>query len=501
MMCEQLGIKYKPKDVKAASTRTMVLNHNPHYNTSLLYYLIKYVFPIAPLLDHSLMVSAGLPSTFITSGAGETNWSLLKYLNKEDIEEKKDYKLELPMKIGRYIFAYEDVLRGRLNRFESGLSVYTAKQQKVRCAFQKKKPTARKSTAGVSKAGNPTARKSTTGLCRPHDLQGRMARKSTAGVAKVWGQKRDTLNASGPNPETEKESWKKKGPASYGFNITPSLLCRLPRIPWGGHVTYDGITVKLYNTCSFDNILQTFYFLFKTNDKVRQFLNLMVSELHCEITKNFLAIFDAIDAEDFPEVRRLLLQAILHKPVSNLRLEMVDGNNKSRRNGDMYGSEFVALETLAHYVQMDRFTKCNNRACPVQSVQSINPMTTMPSKTLQAFFLAMSKSGTTVMCDACDVHCKITYSWGLKGPAPFVAIDLPTGSTKENMLKYKKVNILGVPYTIAAYTLYSAERGHFYSILKFSNKWYKYDGKFPETLDTYQPRNVDTVSTLWFTAV
>jgi len=161
-------------------------------------------------------------------------------------------------------------------------------------------------------------------------------------------------------PERSQESWKRPQKSPPRKITTP--LHSLPRIPFGGHMMYQSASVDLLNTCNMDTILQTLYYLFKTNETVESFFR----HHQAANTKNsasLITIFRQIDSSNWPVVRHVSITQLLRNIPPVVKGKM-----------DLYGSEERLLDTFAHFLPVTEHIDCPNKKFNVEAERTILPI-------------------------------------------------------------------------------------------------------------------------------
>jgi len=318
------------------------------------------------------------------------------------------------------------------------------------------------------------------------------------------------LNEEVTQPEMEEEVWrgknKKRDTKKHPRMSTP--LHGLHGIPWGGNLTLADTTIRMSNTCSFDNVLFIIYAMHKTE---QQFSNFIINLQLCgdKSAKSLVKIFRNLDSANFDRAKtRCVLDLIKDFPVSR-NPRTGEALPSPLLSGNFYGSEETILNAIAHFVTVVETRNCPNPLCQLPKTgQEIHPSSDMGwdvrNPTSLAFALNNGITGRCVGTSNGKQKCRernvrTAYKFKDDQPPPFIAFTIPFQQGKDASLENtipQFQTILNQKYRTFAYTLNTG--AHYLTVFcRPDRKMFLFDGLHPNTLPEYKPLNKHSVSTIF----
>lgn len=266
---------------------------------------------------------------------------------------------------------------------------------------------------------------------------------------------------------------------------------------------------KLYNTCSFDCIIQALYYLYNFTDFGRKFMDDLMKEN--TIAKNLPKIFKYISKTKFADAKVVWIEKMLQKTVSG-------------KSMDFWEEEIQqGLKPLKGFFPVVQRVDCPNRRCRANE----NPPRLLDStyflSSRQTDFAEVLEIGNNKLCKVCRsstarnyYNMKTDHNYGIfayahigmqrkyvesrnkDGEKVFILEKqkpaFPESDLKHIMTLFRK------KFRVVCYTIYNGQ--HYKLVIVLPTHKLIYDGLNPEKLHTWRgPDDEFSVSTIWLTPV
>lgn len=282
-----------------------------------------------------------------------------------------------------------------------------------------------------------------------------------------------------------------------------TILKEMELLPSGGK--YKG--TKLYNTCSFDCILQALYYLNQYTDIGRCFIDDLLEE--GGVVQHLPKIFDCISKRKFSEAKGLWIENMLRKSVTGQTMDLWEEELEQ------------GMKPLKGFFPVIQRVDCPNRHCRANQKDPRQLESTYFLSNRQSAFAEVLEIGNQKMCKVCKTHkarhyynMKAGHNYGIFAYAHIAMerkyvekIDKAGKKTyeleklvpvfPESMLELK-MNLFRTRFRVLCYTIYNGV--HYKLVIVEPSHRLIYDGQNCEKLHKWKGPDDDySVSTVWLT--
>ena len=276
----------------------------------------------------------------------------------------------------------------------------------------------------------------------------------------------------------DKETWQQRGTRVAQPTGEIGHFRGIPYIRWGDKAT-DPCNVKFTNTCTLDNIMMVFAYLYLKEKSFRTFLSSAATIIREKMS--MVVILLTSSPPRVNEARLYWIQSIAEKQVEP--------------NITMWGEEAKWLATLQSLNQeyVAEFTCADHGLVSRRELILFG----IVARNVEEAVRLINSGGRQkkISCTTCHRVCRPQVLQPAS-PLPVMAIDV--GAVADCDSVPKQITVLGVIYTLVACSVHLP--GHFALGFFHGGSWYEYDGLNLKSIRKGKPKH-SSVSCAWYKIV